>query len=135
MLMITVKYILIVGSFRIYEIEVFIDIIISNFNKAHTSSGLSGGHWQRTIAYVHWLAYVALHVRKQPIPGLLSTGTKIMKLDNETEGEQCRVNMDRKEGTKQINPEGRTNWVTKSGLLLPKAVDELHRKSNHKLIM
>ena len=38
MLMITIKYVLIIGSFRIDEIEVCVDISLSNFNKPHTLS-------------------------------------------------------------------------------------------------
>ena len=59
MLLITAKYVLIVGSFKIYEIEVFVDISISNFNNAHPPRGLPGGHWQHIV--------LVLQARKQPI--------------------------------------------------------------------
>ena len=45
--------------FEIDEIEIFVDISLSNFNNAHTQSKLSLGLWQQTL--------LVLHVRKQPI--------------------------------------------------------------------
>ena len=49
MLMITGKYVLIIGSFRNRLIEVFVDISLSNFNKPHTLSGNMAmfGSWSR----------------------------------------------------------------------------------------
>ena len=35
--------------FLIVEIEVFVDISIYYFNKAHSPHGLSGDHWQQTL--------------------------------------------------------------------------------------
>ena len=49
MLMITVKYVLIVGLFEIDEIEVYVDNTLSTFNIANVLCGLSGIHWQQTL--------------------------------------------------------------------------------------
>ena len=38
LLMVTLNYVSIVGSFQIDVIEVFVDISLSNFNKLHTPS-------------------------------------------------------------------------------------------------
>ena len=47
MLMITVKFVLIIGSFRIDEIYVFVDITLCTFNFANVSNGLSSARWQQ----------------------------------------------------------------------------------------
>ena len=47
--MITVKYVLIVESLEIDDIEVFIDITVSTFTFANVSHGLSGVRWQQTL--------------------------------------------------------------------------------------
>ena len=46
-------------NFEIDEIEVFVNISISNFNNVFIPGGLSGSHWEQTL-------YV-LYVSKQPI--------------------------------------------------------------------
>ena len=48
MLMITVKYVLIIGSFLNRKIYVP-NITIFTFSFANVSSGLSGVHWQQTL--------------------------------------------------------------------------------------
>ena len=49
LLMITVKYVLIAGSFRNWWIKVFVDIIQSIFNISNMARGLPGVHWQQTL--------------------------------------------------------------------------------------
>ena len=53
MLMITVKWVLLVGSFRIYDIEVFVNIFLSTFNSANLLRRLSSIHWQQTLYVLH----------------------------------------------------------------------------------
>ena len=53
MLMISVKLVLIAGSFRIYDIEVFVDIFLSTFNFANMWHTLSGIRWQQTLQVLH----------------------------------------------------------------------------------
>ena len=49
MLMITVNLVLMVLSFEIYKIELFVDITLSAINFANVSLGLSGIHWEQTF--------------------------------------------------------------------------------------
>ena len=48
-LIITVKYVLIVDHYELYEIKVFVDITISIFNIANMLLGLSGIHCQKVL--------------------------------------------------------------------------------------